>query len=50
MQHRDRTGFAFEPLAHLGMFGELRGENLDRYIALKSGVTRLIDFTHAPGA
>ena len=46
----DRLGFAFEPLATIGVGGGFVGQNLDRDGAIEPAVGRSIDFAHAARA
>jgi hypothetical protein len=47
IEARDGLGFALEALFANGIRGELRGENLNRYRAIKACVIGAIHFAHA---
>ena len=49
-ERRDRSGFAFEPLAELGVGREVSGKYLDRDDAIEPGVAGPVDFAHPAGA
>jgi hypothetical protein len=50
VQAGNRSGFSFESFSSLGTFGQVRGEYFDRYVAVESGVFRLVNLTHASGS
>jgi hypothetical protein len=50
IQTGDRSGFALEALPQLRIVGKLRGENLDGYRSVESGVRRAINCAHPTGA
>src|SRR5689334_3686274 len=50
IEGRDDARFALEPLAKLQVGRQLRGENLQRDVAIEPHVARPIDLTHSPFA
>jgi hypothetical protein len=44
------TGFLFETMQTFQILGKTRWQNLDGYVARQSGISRTIDFAHAPGS
>ena len=50
VQRRDGSGFAIEPLAQIGIGGDVRGQDLDGDRAIEAGIARLVDLAHAAGA
>ena len=47
VQAGDRLGFPLEPLAEIGIVGDMRQEHLDGDRAIQAGVGGFVDFTHA---
>ena len=49
IERRDRARLALEPVAHLGVVGEMRREDLHRDVAPEPRVLRPVDLAHAAG-
>jgi hypothetical protein len=49
-ERRNHSGFAFEPLAKLGVASEVSGKYLDSDDAIEPGVAGPVDLAHSAGA
>ena len=50
IERSNRASLAFEPLSSCGIGGKMLGQHLDGDDAIQTGVARLVDFAHSPGA
>ena len=50
VQAGDGLGFPLQPLAEIGIVGDMRQDRLDGDAAVEPGVAGLVDFTHAASA
>ncbi len=50
VQAGGRLGFPLEPLAQIGIVGDVRQEHLDGDGTIQAGVERLVDLPHASSA
>ena len=50
VERGDGAGLALEPFTNLGVFGKVRGEDLDRDVAPQARVLRPVDLPHPAGA